>query len=363
MLVNDIEFRSVNKSFNKKPVLKEINLKINKGDFFGIIGVSGAGKTTLLRLLVGFYNADKGKLFFQGKDVTNKINQIRHLVGFASQEGSFYEKLTVEENLKYFGRLHGMEENKINYNTSKYIRLVELTNAKNTPAKDLSGGMQRRLDLACSLMHDPKVLILDEPTTGLDPVLRKHMLKLIKTVNNLGTTVIMSSHLLGEVEHQCNRVAIIHHGTILVEDSPQSLKSRYSSNEEVVLETFPANYDLVIRTLKQYKLPISYIAYRDHRLVIYTPQAETILHYTLHILEQMKETLLDVDVNKPALAEVFEALTEKNQHLPPVNQYEQLKASIKNAFMHGYSEIQVEKQLRSLGYNNRTIYKVMRETA
>lgn len=358
-----IEFRSISKRFKGNNILDGITLSIDEGDLFGLIGVSGAGKTTLLKTLVGFHTPDSGQIFFKGNDITTNKQIIKHLFGFTSQDYSFYEKLTSKENLIYFGKMYGLSRSEIEKRAETLLGLVELSREKDKLAKNLSGGMQRRLDMACSLMHDPALLILDEPTTGLDPMLRKHVLKLIKRINSAGTTIIMSSHLLGEIEHICNRIAIINNGKILAEDTPERLKDAYSRNEEIHLETFPAEYEKVISLLKTQGLPLTYITIREHKLVVYTPQAERVLKALLNILDYLHETLLDVSVNKPSLAEVFEALTRpRYEQQPRANPYELLKSSIRSAIAHGYSKNDIRKELLRIGYNNRIVKRVMGET-
>lgn len=361
MVVPLISFKGVSKVFHKTKVLQNINLNIDKGDLFGIIGVSGAGKTTLLRTLIGYHKINDGSILFNNKDIASDIQMIKRIFGFTSQDYSFYEKLKLRENLIYFGKLYNMPSKDLGKRADELLNLVELYDVRNKLAKQLSGGMQRRLDIACSLMHSPQILILDEPTTGLDPMLRKHMLNLIRKINSEGTTVIITSHLLGEIEHVCNKVAILHNGQILVQNSPERLKDMYSKNEEIHLETFPADYERIINELKRRRIPISYATIRSHKLIIYAPKAEVVLHAILHILEQLGETLLDVDVNKPSLSEVFEALTQKRINMPTLNPYEELKANIKSTLAHGYTREQIESQLLKSGYNERTILKIMSE--
>ncbi|MFH1053988.1 MAG: ABC transporter ATP-binding protein [Candidatus Woesearchaeota archaeon] len=356
-----IEFRQVNKDLNKSRILHDISFSIEQGDLFGIIGVSGAGKTTLLRTLIGFYKADGGQILFNNRDISEDLNVIKRIFGFTSQDYSFYEKLTVFENLKYFGTLYKMPKSKIIANANRILNLVELGYAKDKIAKNLSGGMQRRLDIACSLMHDPHILILDEPTTGLDPILRKHMWQLIENINKTGTTIIISSHLLSEIESYCTKIAIIDRGRILEVDTSKNLKDKYSRNEEIQLETLSGNYQGIIDRLRQQGLPIAYVTNRDMKQIIYTPEAERVLHQILTILEETGEKLVDVDVNKPSLAEVFEALTQKGSDIKNDDHLQTLKESIRNALHQGYSTGDIEKGLIEKGYTKSTVDKILGE--
>ncbi len=308
-----ISFQNVYKKFKDRIILKNINLEIFQKEIFGIIGVSGAGKTTLLRALIGFYRINQGKIMYQDKEISKHPELIRKIFGFGSQDDCFYEKLTLVENLHYFGKLYGIESNNIKERADKLLSLVGLEEKGNILAKNLSGGMKRRLDLACSLMHSPEILILDEPTAGLDPALRKHMWELILRINQAGTTIIISSHLLVDIEHFCNRIGIINNGELLKVGAPDQLKDIYSRDEEIHLETWPGRYNDIAHKIREQQLPVNYISVKDHKIVAYTPQAEFVLHRILIILEQMQEKLLDVSVDRPSLNEVFEALTEKQK--------------------------------------------------
>lgn len=340
--------KSVYKKFAEKTVLSNVNLDIFQGEIFGLIGVSGAGKTTLLRALIGFYAIDQGHIFFNGEDIAKRERLIRSIFGFATQDDCFYERLTVQENLYYFGRLYGVPRQQIVVTAKNLLGLVELTEFEHVLAQKLSGGMKRRLDLACALMHAPKILILDEPTAGLDPTLRKHMQILIQKINASGTTIVLSTHLLDEVEHLCTRVGIINQGEILKIGKPDALKDLYSKDEEVIIETFPGKYRQIIDALRKMKLPINYINEREHKLLIYTPQAEYVLKAVLSVVDRLREHLLEVAVNKPSLNEVFEALTEK-QKLRGLDE-DKLIGYLKGALARGYQREYLRQLLMKQGW-------------
>ena len=185
-----IEVKGVTKNFEDKRILNDVSLSINENEILGIIGQSGAGKTVLMKIIIGFYKPDKGKVLYSTKGLKSNIKEIKKKVGFASQHHSIYPDLSVKENLRYFGNLYGMKRKEIKNRIPEVLKLVELSGYKNKLAIKMSGGMNRRLDIACALMHSPKILILDEPVSGLDPVLRKHMTKLIQKIRQEGTTII-----------------------------------------------------------------------------------------------------------------------------------------------------------------------------
>ncbi len=301
-----IQIRGVSKSFGRNLILENIDLDIEESEIFGIIGVNGSGKTTLLKLIVGFYQPDRGAVFYNNQPLRKVLKQIKRDMGFTTQESSFYSKLTVTENIKYFGSLYGLDRHQIAVNMQRILALVELEDAANMLAEHLSGGMQRRLDMACSLIHNPKILILDEPTEDLDPLLRKDIVRLIKKVNSLGTTVIITSHLLDDIENLCSRIAILHNKRISKIGSINDLRESYNKKEELHLETLSGNYESIIRNLN-----LTEFLAEDGKLVVYTTDAEKTLHNILHIIENENEKLLYVDIRKPSLREVFETVTNK----------------------------------------------------
>ncbi len=295
-----IRFQNIAKSFGKKKVLTEVNLEIKPGKIFGIIGVNGSGKTTLLKLLVGFYKVDKGSISFKGKDVIENLRTF----GFATQSDSFYGKLTAAENVRYFGELYGLTDEFINAHMENILNLVQLWDAKDVLAENLSTGMKRRLDIACALVHDPAILILDEPTEDLDPGLRIEMLKLIKHINKNGTTIIMTSHLLNEAEIICDEIAILNGGRIVACDSPKNLK-KILKYEEIILTSSPGNYNKLRKKIENWKDVIGRSYVIGNSLVIHVTKGERVLHKLLPVIKRSREQIIKLNVREPTLSEVF----------------------------------------------------------
>ncbi len=309
------------KSFGRVVVLNDISLDIHEGEIFGIIGVSGSGKTTLLNSMVGFLHPEKGDtriilnrlLKLQGPDrmvsVYRKLIDVKKTFGFAAQTPSFYPELTVLENLKYFAALYNMTKESAESNIRVLLRFMELYEVKDLQSAKLSGGMQRRLDIACALVHNPPVLILDEPTADLDPVLAKQIWKLLVSINKRGTTIILSSHHLSELESFCTRIGILDEGRIVMVGSPGQIKENLSSTEEIHIETMAGNYKSLMAKLKD-KAIIS-LEDRGTELVISTLHPEKVIHKVLHAIELSGDSLIDIKIRKPSLEEVFDFLEKK----------------------------------------------------
>lgn len=326
-----IKIKNLTFKFGKKIILDDINLDIYKGEIFGIVGLSGSGKTTLLNTLIGFLEPVSGEIFYKVteekkkkgeiqkvselKPILKNLNKVRQVYGFAAQVPSFYPQLTVVENLEYFGSMYSLQKEVRNKNIETILEIVGLQNSKKLRSDKLSGGMQKRLDIACSLIHSPETLILDEPTSDLDPILRKQMWDLIKKINKQGTTVVIASHFLRDMSDLCSRIGILHNNKIERVGTPDHIRSLYTKDEEIHLETHPGDYSDIVAKLKKVKgLHISKISNRGHKLIIYTPDSIKVLHSLLHIIDKKKEHLIDVDVEKPTLREVFESFVteEKN---------------------------------------------------
>ncbi len=298
--------KNISKRFKGHVVLDNVNLDIPENKILGIIGINGSGKTTLLKTIIGFYKANSGDIFYKGKKMSHVSRRMKREFGYTSQESSFYSKLTVKENMKYFGILYGLSHKEVRENSKEILQFVELEDAKNVLAQNLSGGMQRRLDLACSMIHKPKILILDEPTEDLDPSLRRDIINVIKKINKQGTTIIITSHLLEDVENLCDIIAVLHEHKVMHIGSVDDLRKLYGKQEEIHVEIASGNYDRVVQfaSLKDYEK-------EDNKLIVYTAEAEKTLHMILHIIENDQERLIYADIRKPGLSEVFKALTKK----------------------------------------------------
>lgn len=302
--------KNVTKKYGSRTVLQNLSFEIKRGEILGLIGASGAGKTTLLNILVGFVPSTIGEVLFNPPsarrgtcNVLNNQHVVSRYYGFASQHPSFYEKLTVLENLRYFGHMYGLSSESIEKNAQTLLHLMNLKSHAHMLAQHLSGGMQRRLDIACALIHNPPILFLDEPTADLDPVLRNHIWDVVKHFNSKGTTVILSSHHLNELDTLCNRIAVIKDGSLVDIDSPDRLKTKYYKQQEIMIESFPGNYDKIIKSLSREK-DVS-IKKEGTHLVVKTASPEKVISKLLQKLKRQGESLLDLQLVKPNLDNVF----------------------------------------------------------
>jgi ABC-2 type transport system ATP-binding protein len=309
-----LKIQNLKKAFEGNVILDGISLEIYPGEFFGVIGSSGSGKTTFLHTLLGYHQPESGEVLLRDEEqqkyvsVYENIDKVKKKVGFASQTPSFYSKLTVFENMDYFGSLYNLPQEARHNNINILLKLVELENARNVYAGNLSGGMQRRLDIACSLIHNPSILMLDEPTSDLDPILGKHIWQLVQKINKMGTTIIVASHHFEEIESVCSRISIVSKGK-MVTGTIYELSNMVSKNQEIHLESYPGNYDKIIKQLNDPN--ISKKESRGNELVIYTEKPDKVLQKLLTVLANNNEQLMDIRVNKLSLGEIFSKVTQK----------------------------------------------------
>ncbi|RLE44752.1 hypothetical protein DRJ16_01470 [Candidatus Woesearchaeota archaeon] len=310
-----IKFIDIKKAFNKKVVFENVNLEIKQKEIFGIIGMSGSGKTTLLNTLIGFYTPDAGDILFYSKidneykSVFNSLPEVRRTFGFATQVPSLYPKLTVKENLAYFSTLHRIPKQIAENNISVLLDITELSSEKNQLVQNLSEGMKKRLSIACALIHNPSILLLDEPTADLDPLLRKEIWRLVERVHRSGTTIILASHFLDEIEAICHRVAVIHNGRIIPPSQVSKLKASLKQDQEILLRSEPGNYHKLAKLLAKSKR-VKKLVIKGRHLSIKTDNAERLLSTVISAAKSAKEKITELKLLKSSLESVFEQIHE-----------------------------------------------------
>lgn len=228
-----LEFNGIEKRYGKKEILKDLSLKIKEGEIFGLIGRSGEGKTTLLKVLIGMARADKGQVYFEKTLLPSDPLYLRRKTGFATQENTLFEELTIAENSRYFGTLYGLKKKEIHERLQELLVLLELKGFENLLVKQISGGMKKRANLLVSLIHGPKLLVLDEPTVGLDPLIRKNIWNYIHKIHEAGTTILVTSHILEEIERNCDRIGVLSKGEIIAVGSLEQYHATYPKAESL----------------------------------------------------------------------------------------------------------------------------------
>ncbi len=293
-----ISLQHISKSYKKLEALKDISFEVKENELFGLIGPDGAGKTTLFRILTTLLFADEGTANVAGFDVVKDYKAIRQNVGYMPGKFSLYQDLTVEENLKFFATIFGTTIDE-NYELIKDI-YVQIEPFKNRRAGKLSGGMKQKLALSCALIHKPKVLFLDEPTTGVDPVSRKEFWEMLKRLQQKGITILVSTPYMDEAA-LCDRIALIQDGEILKIDAPEAIVKHYP---KIIYNIGAKNMYQLILSLNAYEH--SYSVYPFGEFVHYTDQRT---NFDPAELKQYLETqeLSEVCINstQPTIEDVF----------------------------------------------------------
>ena len=298
-----IKIQNISKYFKDKSALKNISFEVNEGELFGLIGPDGAGKTTLFRILTTLLIADEGTATVAEFDVINDYKSIRNNVGYMPGRFSLYQDLTVEENLAFFATIFGttIEEN---YDLIKDI-YIQIEPFKNRRAGKLSGGMKQKLALCCALIHKPKVLFLDEPTTGVDPVSRKEFWEMLKRLQTKGITMLVSTPYMDEAA-LCDRIALIQDGKILEIDTPQEIVKHYP---KTIYNVKANNMYLLIESLKNYQN--NYSVYPFGEFVHYSDKRDDFNQIDLqHYLEKNHLQNIQISKTKATIEDTFMELAK-----------------------------------------------------
>ncbi|PLS18406.1 ABC transporter ATP-binding protein [Bacillus sp. M6-12] len=228
-----IRFENVSKVFGHQTVLSNITLEIKKGEIFGLLGPSGAGKTTLVKMLTGLESLTSG-MIWMGDTSVPSISLMQR-IGYMSQSDALYHELTAYENLEFFASLYGLSGKQRNQRIHHVMEIVNLQEHLKKTVRNFSGGMKRRLSLAAALLHNPKLLILDEPTVGIDPILRQSIWNNLRNLKENGVTILLTTHVMDEAE-KCDRLALIRNGGIIASGSPENI--RKSASAQTIEEAF-----------------------------------------------------------------------------------------------------------------------------
>ncbi len=222
-----IEIQNLTKTFKgaTEPAVDGISFSINRNEIFGLLGPNGAGKTTTISILCGLFPPTSGRVLIDGKDLHTELSSIKNMIGIVPQDIALYPTLSARENLAFYGSMYGLHGKDLKDKIENWLQKLGLIDAAKRQVSTYSGGMKRRVNLIAGVLHDPKILFLDEPTVGVDVQSRNVIIDHLKEINALGTTIIYTSHHMEEAEHFCTRVSIIDHGKILIQGTPSELIS------------------------------------------------------------------------------------------------------------------------------------------
>lgn len=301
-----LQIRNLSKSYGELLAVQDLSLDILPGEVFGLLGPNGAGKTTTIKMISGLLKPDSGEVFFQGKPITDCDVNNRRRIGICPQENVLWKKLSPSEQLVFLGEMYGMKSSLLRHRCQMLLDALGLIDSADKLAGTLSGGMQRRLNIALALIHDPEIVILDEPEAGLDPQSRISVREYIKSIAR-EKTIILTTHNMDEAERLADRVAIIDHGELLVLDTPDALKQTVGEGD--VLEI------VIHEQLEQVKPALSYLEERAQIIIlddVLQIRALDLVNLLQNILAHLADRGIktgDIRLRKNSLEDVFIQLT------------------------------------------------------
>ena len=311
--MNAIEINSLTKNFGKSTAIDDISLNVDEGEIFGFLGPNGAGKSTTMMILTTLLKPTSGNAFVQGFDVTTQAKHVRQNIGFVQQEIGVDEYLTGKENLLFQSRISRIPKNKVESRINEVINLVELEEKQDEAAITYSGGMRKRLDIACGLIHRPKVLFLDEPTVGLDIQTRRKIWEYIRKIHKeYGMTLFVSTHYMEEADNLCDRVGIIDYGKMQIIESPEIMKNTLG-NDMITFSLVNgiAKQDKLINTIKEIEL-VKHVDIKHNQINVRSSQCSAVVPKIFQITSDMKIEIDSLSLNKPTLDDVFISYTGHN---------------------------------------------------
>ncbi|UQZ33798.1 export ABC transporter ATP-binding protein [Paenibacillus sp. PK3_47] len=299
--------KDVVKRYDQKLTVDHVNFKIEEGEIFGLLGPNGAGKSTTISMICGLLNIDSGEIVIDGLAVSQHPLEVKKRIGLVPQDLALYETLTAAENVRFFGKLYGLRGNLLKERTEEALAFTGLSDRAKEKPSTFSGGMKRRLNIACAIMHRPKLIIMDEPTVGIDPQSRNHILESVKALNKLGSTIIYTSHYMEEVAAICDRVAIMDKGHIIACGTEKELRERVAHEEKIVVKAAHITPAL----LQELGLHprISRVEASGDTVELYLPSSQSELQDILFIFAKHEGSINSLHIEEPDLETLFLSLT------------------------------------------------------
>lgn len=305
-----LEVKNLTKKFNGFLAVDNISFSINEGEVFGFLGPNGAGKSTTINLIAGLLRSSDGEINILGKNSVKYSRYAKMNIGIVPQDLAIYEDLTAFENVKFFAGLYGLRRGELAERVQEALEFVGLLDKQKEYPKNFSGGMKRRLNIACAIAHRPKLIIMDEPTVGIDPHSRNYILQSIQKLNEIGCTIIYTSHYMEEVEEICTRISIIDHGKVIAEGTKEQLISIITNTKDIWIE---------IKSVEQIDLEkikeihgVNTVLLEENLIKVNSEIGINNLNNILLSLMNQKIEISSLEEKEPNLETVFLTLTGRN---------------------------------------------------
>jgi ABC-2 type transport system ATP-binding protein len=305
--VSFIQIKNVVKKYSNQISVDHLNLSIQEGEILGLLGPNGAGKSTTIKMLSGLLKMDGGEMIVDGLSVAKDTLEVKRLIGLVPQELAIFESLSARENVTFFARLYGLRGALLQSRVKEALEFVGLSDRANDKPSAFSGGMKRRLNIACAIMHHPKLIIMDEPTVGIDPQSRNHILESVKTLNRMGSTIIYTSHYMEEVSAISTRVGIMDHGHLIASGTQEELRSKVAQDNKIMLQVANLTDDAV-KELRDHP-KIKQVNAQEQALELLVGSSQAYLQDILFILSKHNVKIQSLAQVEPDLEALFLSLT------------------------------------------------------
>jgi len=302
-----LEVKKLVKRYGSKLAVSDVSFRVEKGEIYGLLGPNGAGKSSTINIITGLIKKDSGQVTIGGLDLDRELTKAKYLLGIVPQDLAIYNDLTALQNVKFFGALYGLTGGTLQKQALETLEFVGLKDKARDKVKTFSGGMKRRLNIACGLVHRPQLLILDEPTVGIDPQSRNHIMEAILQLNREGMTILYTTHYMEEAEQLCSRIAIMDAGQIVAQGNLQELRSLIEENWYIAVKvkgTPPVNELSKVAGVEKIDL-------NGNALRFTCRGKHSQLRDILEVLSREHTEILDLSIDEPNLEDVFLTLTGK----------------------------------------------------
>jgi len=304
-----LSVKNLYKNYNEVKAVDGISFEVKQGEVFGLLGPNGAGKSTTISMISTLFQPTKGEIFFKGRNIFDNLNEIRQNLGVVPQDIALYPTLTGYENLTFWGNIYGLKGSELKKRINEVADIIGLNGRIKDRVDKYSGGMKRRLNIGAALLHNPELLIMDEPTVGIDPQSRNHILDTVRELNKRGMTIIYTSHYMEEVEYLCNRVCIMDQGKIIVTGTQQELVELVNGKTQINIK-LNKHEDSLLELLRKID-GVNDVKIIEDVITLYGENADMLIADIIAKLTSNGGRIESVDVKKPNLEAVFLKLTGK----------------------------------------------------